>query len=223
MTNLNLLVRTPTRGQGTDKGTNKAWVDNNFKVQVSEDNNISSYILLIYRSDQTSGLSMVVVPADPTNIEPPTQVKISQSVIGTETTAGADATGINRVEIQNGVPGGIGVAETQPETTIFSIDAIETYPEFPGGKEAFVKFLRRHLRYPGMAAETGIQGRVILGFVIERNGDLSNIKVVRGIGSGCDEEAIRVLSKSPQWKPGIQNKQNVRVAYTLPINFSISN
>lgn len=166
---------------------------------------------------------MVVVPADPTNIEPPNQVQISQSVISTVTTAGADATSVNPIEIPNGVPGGTGVVETPPETTIFSIDAIETYPEFPGGKEAFVKFLRRNLRYPGMAAETGIQGKVILSFVIERNGDLSHIKVIRGIGSGCDEEAIRVLSKSSQWKPGIQNKQNVRVAYTLPINFSLSN
>jgi len=166
---------------------------------------------------------MVVAPVDLTNIEPPTQLAVSQSVISTVTSAGADATSINHLEILNGVPGGTGVAETPSETAIFSIDAIESYPEFPGGQEAFVKFLRKNLRYPGIAAESGIQGKVILSFVIETNGDLSHIKVMRGIGSGCDEEAIRVLSKSPQWKPGIQNKRNVRVAYTLPINFSLSN
>ena len=167
--------------------------------------------------------NMVVGPADQANIEPPTQIQLAQSVISTVTTAGADATGINPVEILTGVPGGTGVIETPSETTIFSIDAIERYPEFPGGQEAFVKFLRKNLRYPGMAAEAGIQGKVLLSFVIERNGNLSHIKVIRGIGGGCDEEAARVLSKSPQWKPGMQNKQAVRVAYNLPINFSLSN
>lgn len=61
----------------------------------------------------------------------------------------------------------------------------------------------------------------MISFIIEKNGRLSNIKILRGIGYGCDEEAIRVLEKSPEWKPGIQNKQKVRVAYTLPINFSL--
>jgi len=173
------------------------------------------------QSDQYT--KMVVTPADPTNIEPPSQVQVSQSVISTVTSVGVVATGINHVELSHGIPGGTGVVETPSESVIFSIDAIETSPEFPGGQEAFVKFLRKNLRYPGMAAEAGIQGKVIVSFVIERNGVLSNIKVIRGIGSGCNEEAIRVLSKSPQWKPGIHNNQNVRVAYTLPINFSLSN
>ncbi|MEJ7691893.1 TonB family protein [Daejeonella sp.] len=166
---------------------------------------------------------MVVAPADKANIEPPSQFEIAKSVVSTVTAAGADTKGINPVEIPNGVPAGTGVTETPSETAIFPIHAIEKYPEFPGGQEAFIKFLRKNLRYPGMAAENGIQGKVILSFVIERNGDLSHIKVVRGIGSGCDEEAMRVLSKSPQWKPGVQNKQPVRVAYNLPINFALSN
>ena len=167
--------------------------------------------------------NMVVAPADRTNIEPPSQKQIAQSVVSTVNVSGADATGINPVELTVGVPGGIGVTEVISEAKIFSIDAIESYPEFPGGQEAFIKFLRRNLRYPGMAVESGIQGKVILSFIIERTGELSHIKVVRGIGSGCDEEAVRVLSRSPQWKPGIQNDQKVRVAYTLPINFSLSN
>lgn len=166
---------------------------------------------------------MVVAPASPANTEPPTQFEVSQSVVSTVNTTGANTSGVNAIEIPNGVPAGTGVAETPSETAIFSIDAIEKYPEFPGGQEAFVKFLRKNLRYPGMAVENGIQGKVIVSFIIERNGDLSHIKVLRGIGSGCDEEAVRVLSKSPQWNPGIQNKQSVRVAYNLPISFSLSN
>lgn len=167
--------------------------------------------------------AMAVAPADKANIEPPSQFEIAKSVVSTVTTAGVDARGINPVEITNGVPAGTEVIETPSETAIFSIDAIEKYPEFPGGQEAFVKFLGKNLRYPGIAAENGIQGKVILSFVIERNGELSHIKVIRGIGSGCDEEAMRVLYKSPQWTPGVQNKQPVRVAYNIPINFSLSN
>jgi protein TonB len=167
--------------------------------------------------------NIVVAPADESNTEPPTQTQLAQSLISTVTTAGADATDVNPIEVPTGVPSGTGMADIPSETTIFPIDAIETYPEFPGGQEAFIKFLRRNLRYPGIAAENGIRGKVFLSFVIERNGNLSNIKVLRGIGSGCDEEAVRVLSKSPQWKPGVQNKQTVRVAYNIPINFSLSN
>ncbi len=167
--------------------------------------------------------SMVVAPAASTNIEPPTQIQLTQSVISTVTTAGTDATGVNSLEIPAGIPGGTAASETPSETEIFGIHAIQAYPEFPGGQDAFVKFLRKNLRYPPMAAEAGIQGKVLLSFVIERNGEVSQLKVVRGIGSGCDEEAVRVLSKSPRWKPGMQNDKAVRVAYNIPINFSLGN
>ncbi len=165
---------------------------------------------------------MVVAPASQVNIEPPSQDEVHRSVISTTNSEGADAKGVNPVEIPTGSTAGTGV-EIPSETAVYDMHAIEKYPEFPGGQEAFIKFLRKNLRYPGLAAENGIQGKVILSFIIERSGQLSQIKVMRGIGSGCDEEAMRVLSKSPQWKPGVQNNQNVRVAYTLPINFSLSN
>ncbi len=165
---------------------------------------------------------MVVAPADHVNIEPPSQLDISTSVVSSVTTNGADAKGLDLVEIPQGVAANAG-AVAPSDSDIFSVDAIQKYPEFPGGQDAFIKFLRKNLRYPGMAAENGIQGKVILSFIIEKNGNLSQIKVIRGIGSGCDQEAVRVLSRSPQWDPGIQNNQPVRVAYTLPINFSLSN
>jgi len=107
------------------------------------------------------------------------------------------------------------------DTDVHSISSIEAYPEFPGGEAAFAKYLSRNLRYPELARENGIYGKILVSFIIEKNGDLSNIAILRGIGSGCDEEAIRVLSKSPKWKAGIQNKQNVRVAYTIPIHFKL--
>ncbi len=167
--------------------------------------------------------SMVVAPATVDNIEPPSQLQITQSVISTVTTEGANATNINPIELPAGVPGGTGVVETPSENSIYTLDAIEKYPEFPGGQEAFAKYLSRNLRYPGLAAEKGIEGKILVSFIIERNGDLSHIKILRSIGGGCDEEAMRVLAKSPRWKPGIQNNQNVRVAYNIPINFKLPN
>jgi len=100
--------------------------------------------------------------------------------------------------------------------------SVEQVPEFPGGIEAFGKFLATNMKYPKAARDNNVQGRVIITFVVEKDGSLSNMKVVRGIGSGCDEEAVRVLSISPAWKPGIQNGKKVKVQYSVPISFSLA-
>lgn len=100
--------------------------------------------------------------------------------------------------------------------------AVEQAPAFPGGDAAFGKYLSKNIRYPAVARENNVQGRVILTFVVERDGSLTDIKVVRGIGSGCDEEAVRVLKSSPKWKPGIQNGRPVRVQYSIPVNFALA-
>lgn len=100
--------------------------------------------------------------------------------------------------------------------------AVEQSPEFPGGLEAFYKYLGKTIRYPAVARENNTQGRVVVQFVCEKDGSLTDIKVVRGIGDGCDEEAIRVVKNSPRWKPGIQNGRPVRVMYSVPINFTLS-
>jgi protein TonB len=83
------------------------------------------------------------------------------------------------------------------------------------------KFLGSRLRYPVRARENKVQGKVYIGFIVEKNGSLSDFKVVRGIGGGCDEEAIRVLKLSPIWKPGYANGKPVRTSYTLPITFQL--
>jgi periplasmic protein TonB len=100
--------------------------------------------------------------------------------------------------------------------------SVETLPEFPGGIQQFVGFLSSNIHYPVAARKKGIQGRVIITFIIEKDGSLSNIKVARGIGGGCDEEALRVMNLSPKWKPGMQNGQAVRVAYSVPISFTLT-
>ncbi len=83
--------------------------------------------------------------------------------------------------------------------------SVEQVPEFPGGLEAFGRFIEKNLRYPRQARENGTQGRVIVTFVVERDGSVTNIKVARGIGDGCDEEALRIINLFPKWKPGIQD------------------
>ncbi|WP_176767603.1 energy transducer TonB [Daejeonella rubra] len=166
--------------------------------------------------------NLLVVPEEQPLSEPPTQQQLTEAVISSVDSEGIESSGLNPVEISTGVFNGAVTTEIPEEnTTLYTLDGIETYPEFTGGHAAFVKYLNRNLRYPEAAVERGIQGKVLVSFIIEKDGQLSNIKIIRGIGNGCDEEAIRVLEKSPKWKPGIQNKQKVRVAYTLPINFSL--
>jgi len=97
---------------------------------------------------------------------------------------------------------------------------VEKVPEFPGGLAEFGRFLSMNIKYPQDAVKNHIQGRVYLTFVVETDGKLSDIKVLKGIGGGCDEEAVRVLTLSPNWTPGIQNGKPVRIAFGVPISFS---
>ena len=108
-----------------------------------------------------------------------------------------------------------------PNGAVFT--SVEQVPEFPGGLDAFSKFLTRNVIYPDQARHSGIHGRVIISFICEKDGSLTDVKVARGIGGGCDEEAVRVIKMSPRWKPGIQNGRPVRVAYNIPINFNLGN
>ncbi|PLW93191.1 MAG: energy transducer TonB [Marinilabiliales bacterium] len=92
-------------------------------------------------------------------------------------------------------------------------------PEFPGGEEALFLYLGNNIKYPRAAREIDLQGTVILQFIIEKDGSVSNVVVARGIGGGCDEEAVRVVQKMPKWTPGKQYGRPVRVQYTLPVRF----
>lgn len=109
--------------------------------------------------------------------------------------------------------------EEQREREIFYI--VESMPEFPGGEEALYNYLSANLRYPTVAREAGITGKVFVAFVVEPDGSVSNIKVLRGIGGGCDEEAIRVVENMPRWVPGKQRGKPVRVHFNLPIKFTL--
>jgi protein TonB len=105
------------------------------------------------------------------------------------------------------------------ETEIFIV--AETMPEFPGGYAALMKYLSENIKYPDIARETGITGTVGVTFIIEPDGSVSSIAVLRGVAGGCTEEAVRVVSEMPYWTPGKQRGKPVRVRMSLPVKFSL--
>lgn len=98
---------------------------------------------------------------------------------------------------------------------------VEVQPEFPGGNTAMMKFLSDNIKYPVIAQENGIQGRVITNFVVERDGSITDVQVVRGVDPSLDKEAVRVIQSMPRWKPGQQRGSAVRVRFTLPVVFRL--
>jgi periplasmic protein TonB len=110
------------------------------------------------------------------------------------------------------------IEEAAPQE-IFTI--VEEQPSYPGGEDGRIKFLSDNIKYPDLARENGIQGTVYVTFVVEPDGSISNISVLRGIGAGCDEEAIRVVKQMPKWNAGKQRGKNVRVKINMPIKFVV--
>jgi protein TonB len=105
------------------------------------------------------------------------------------------------------------------EMEIFTV--VESMPQVPGGDAARMKFLQENIKYPQMARESGIQGTVYVTFVVEPDGSVSDVRILRGIGGGCDEEAIRVIQKMPNWNAGMQRGKPVRVQFNMPIKFTL--
>lgn len=105
------------------------------------------------------------------------------------------------------------------EAEIFYV--VESMPEFPGGEVSLYRYLQDNLHYPEMAKEANIQGTVYLTFVVEPDGSVTHIRILRGIGGGCDEEAVRVAERMPKWIPGKQRGIPVRVHFNLPIKFTL--
>lgn len=162
-----------------------------------------------------------VVPSARVTEELPTISELEHAVVAATSQSGTEGA-INGSSgtasaSGSGVAGGEGPAGEE----ILSPDMIEKYPEFPGGMEAFARYLQRNLRYPAAASDQGITGKVIVSFIVEKDGRLTDIKVLRRVGFGCDEEAVRVLKKSPVWSAGMQNNRKVRVQYTIPIVFQM--
>lgn len=108
------------------------------------------------------------------------------------------------------------------DTTVFKFSALESPPMFKGGMEGFGNYLRSNLVYPKAAQEKGTSGKVLLSFVVEKDGSITDVIVERGIGDGCDEAAAKVIRNSPRWIPGKINGNAVRVKYNIPLSFGLN-
>ncbi len=116
------------------------------------------------------------------------------------------------------------VFEEAPEEEVDEVFTIvEDQPAFPGGNAAFYKFVASNMTYPAQARRMGIEGRVFVQFVVDKDGSVTEVKAVKGIGAGCDREAERVLNSSPKWTPGKQRGRSVKVRMVLPIIFKLNN
>jgi len=100
-------------------------------------------------------------------------------------------------------------------------ELVETMPQYPGGESAMYAFLGKNVKYPAMAREGGIQGKVYVEFTIKKDGSVADVSIKKGIGGGCDEEVIRVVKLFPKWIPGTQNGKPVNVKMMLPFNFTL--
>lgn len=109
------------------------------------------------------------------------------------------------------------VEEEEADAPVFFI--VEEMPKFPGGEEALRRYIAQSVKYPAIAQENGIQGRVFVSFVVNTKGEVTDVKIARGVDPNLDKEAIRVVNAMPQWAPGKQRGKAVKVSYTVPINF----
>ena len=171
-------------------------------------------------ANQQQVTDLLIVEDD--KIEEDKQVKNQEDVLENEAAVGAvDITegtnDLNMVIIQEQVIAAPKVEDEQP----VSIAMVEQKPEFPGGEAAMYKWLGDNIVYPSAASEEGVQGRVVVEFVVGKDGSISNVKVVRPRHPALDKEALRVVKAMPKWLPGRNNGQPVKVTYTLPVTFKL--
>lgn len=143
----------------------------------------------------------------------------STTKIGALDVKGNDEAGevlkVEKAEIEQPKP------EPKKEEDNKVFDVVEQQPAFPGGQGALLSWLSSNIHYPAVAEENGIQGRVVVSFVVEKDGSISNVQVVRGVDPSLDKEAARVVKSMPKWTPGKQNGQAVRVKYNVPVTFKL--
>ena len=168
-------------------------------------------------------VSLTVVPDNQVDVEynPPVVEELEAAQPGGITQDGlVDVNIITAPAPAVTAPNGV-AAEVAPEKEKEYL-LVDQRPEFMGGNAAMGSFLQKHLRYPSQAVQAGVEGRVFLEFTVGNDGKIENVKTIKGIGFGCDEEAERVVKLMPDWKPGKQAGTPVRVRFTLPIVFKMN-
>ena len=166
--------------------------------------------------DQVKFPPPVVVPEAEADEEPPTIAKLEVADPGQKDIKGDAEKGVDNIEGPAGEAPPTQQAAIVEDNGVYDQANIEVQPDYPGGIDKFREFLGKNYVYPSAASEAGVSGRVIVQFVVEKDGSLTDIKVVRDLGYGTGDEAIRVIKKSKRWNPGIQNGRPVRVNYTIP-------
>ena len=127
----------------------------------------------------------------------------------------------NQQEAQTAVYTPPAVEEEEEESAQQIFTVVEEMPDFPGGQGELLKFIAKSIKYPVIAQENGIQGRVIVTFVVERDGSITDVRVAKSVDPSLDKEAVRVAKSMPHWNPGMQNGGPVRVKFTLPVTFRL--
>jgi len=147
----------------------------------------------------------------------PSQIDLRYAEPGTITANGdpnAADPSLVEIEIPQVVPEG-------KEAKVVIFNYVEEMPAFPGGTDAFLSFCAQKIQYPEIAKRAGVEGRIFMSFIVSPSGAISDVQVVKGIGAGCDEEAVRVVGGMPKWNPGKQNGRPVNVKMSVPIIFRL--
>ena len=148
--------------------------------------------------------------------------KLDEKVaVGTENKEGVKDRTVEAVRSEIAVAAPPPPPAPKPEVATKVFDVVEEMPSFPGGQGALMQYLASNIKYPVVAQENGVQGRVIVSFVVERDGSISDVRVARSVDPSLDREAQRVVKSMPRWKPGKQNGSAVRVKYTVPVVFRL--
>ena len=153
-------------------------------------------------------------PAAPVVVEVLNVVENTEEVEAVEIVSEDDETEEIVIDVPVAAP-----IEEEEEEVVFQV--VEKMPQFPGGQQALFEYLSKNIRYPVIAQENGLQGRVICQFVVNSDGSIVDIVVVRSVDPSLDKEAVRVIQSMPKWQPGEQRGKAVRVKYTLPVNFRL--
>lgn len=168
-----------------------------------------------------------IIPITEQKVKPPpppppkqvVKINVVEDDVEVDDDIDIDVEADQNTEVEEYIPVEQEEEESADEQQIFMV--VESMPEFPGGMNELNKYLAENIHYPQMAKESGIQGRVFVTFVVERDGRVTDVRVLRGIGGGCDEEAVRVVKNMPKWTPGKQRGKPVRVQFNLPVKFTL--
>lgn len=147
------------------------------------------------------------------------EVQKSDKAVGFKDVLGNDEVGGSVLKAKEDIAAPEPPKHVVEETKIFTV--VEQMPMFPGGEGALMGYLRDNIHYPTVAAENGVQGRVVVGFVVERDGSITDVNILRGVDPSLDREAMRVVKSMPKWTPGKQNGSAVRVKYQVPVSFRL--